>query len=374
VDRDARDWERHGHAVNPAYDGVVLHVFTRTGPARFFTRTSVGSAVAQIRIDPSAWGPDLPPDLPLARPGRCTAPLRDLDPEAREHLLDSAARHRLRLKSERLRATEAMHGADEALFQAVAEAFGYKENRIPFRLIAQRLPLRALRAAGSEAAALVFGVAGFLAEPDLAKLPPASRTQVRDLWESWWRLRTAHERIVLPRVLWKFSGIRPANHPHRRLAALLALSRRWRAFRAAIESADPRRVRTVLLGLSDPFWDHRYSLRSAGAAEPLALVGETRAAEILANVVFPFLIPRRPELWEAFRALPAELGNRKVATAAVRLFGPDGPRRVRKLFQQQALLQIHDDFCLRDSSDCDRCRFPKLVRRWNEEGMAADGE
>ena len=40
LDPDARDWERHGHAENPSYDGVVLHVFTERGAAEFFTRTS----------------------------------------------------------------------------------------------------------------------------------------------------------------------------------------------------------------------------------------------------------------------------------------------------------------------------------------------
>src|SRR6266481_1050296 len=30
-DQEVRDWERHGHAQNPAYEDVVLHVFTRAG-------------------------------------------------------------------------------------------------------------------------------------------------------------------------------------------------------------------------------------------------------------------------------------------------------------------------------------------------------
>lgn len=364
VDRDLRDWERHGHASNPAYETVVLHVFIRSGGARFFTRTRAGREVPQVRIDPSVGAPELPADLPLARPGRCVAPLRDLDPDRMQSLLDASARHRMRHKSERLRRLAELRGHDDALLQMVAEALGYKENRLPFQLIAQRLPLATLRDAGPTAPALVFGVAGFLSEPDLARFPQPNRAHVRELWEEWWRLRARHERMTVGPAHWKFAGIRPANHPHRRLAALVALARRWRAFRSAIESANPVRVRAVLESLTDPFWDFRYSLRSKPAGRKIALIGPTRVAEILANVVYPFLLPSRPELWEAYTRIPATLGNRRVATAAVRLFGKDGPRRVRTLAMQQALLQIYRDFCLRDASDCTNCRFPEIAREW----------
>jgi hypothetical protein len=31
---------------------------------------------------------------------------------------------------------------------------------------------------------------------------------------------------------------------------------------------------------------------------------------------------------------------------------------------QQGLLQVYEDFCLRDASDCARCRFPEQLARW----------
>ncbi len=34
------------------------------------------------------------------------------------------------------------------------------------------------------------------------------------------------------------------------------------------------------------------------------------------------------------------------------------------LYQQQALLQIYDDFCLVDVSECDDCPFPEQLRQW----------
>jgi hypothetical protein len=56
---------------------------------------------------------------------------------------------------------------DEALFQALAATLGYRNNKLPFTLLAQRLSLKLLRAAKDDADALIFGIAGFLPGGDL---------------------------------------------------------------------------------------------------------------------------------------------------------------------------------------------------------------
>jgi hypothetical protein len=64
--------------------------------------------------------------------------------------------------------------------------------------------------------------------------------------------------------------------------------------------------------------------------------------------------------------LPARLTNRRVETAAIRLFG-DEPRRsqfLKTVANQQALLQIYEDFCTQDNSDCAQCPFPEQMATW----------
>src|SRR5207302_558212 len=102
------------------------------------------------------------------------------------------------------------------LFQAVAEALGYKQNRLPFTLLSQRLPLAFLRSRREDAEALLFGVAGFLDPPDLNAQRKSTRGYLRSLWDRWWKYREQFSRLVLPAKLWKTSGARPLNHPHRR--------------------------------------------------------------------------------------------------------------------------------------------------------------
>ena len=97
----------------------------------------------------------------------------------------------------------------------------------------------------------------------------------------------------------------------------------------------------------------------------MALIGDTRIADILANVLFPFFSVGR-NAWREFAKLPAKLSNRRLETAATRLFGDD-PRRplfMKTVAQQQGLLQIYEDFCLQDNSDCAQCPFPEQMRNW----------
>ena len=365
LDPEAGDWERHGHATNPDYDSVVLHVFLDRGKRDFFTRTSKNRLVPQAQLDLRSI--EEPPNpQPEAKPGRCMAPLRALAVEKAREVLLGAARFRLQRKAAAIARLGELHGPDEALYQTLATTLGYKSNKLPFTLLAQRLPLRVLRAAKDSVEALLFGVAGFLNEGDLGKFDSPTRAYLRGLWEHWWPCRTEFERLTIPRSLWKMSGQRPANHPQRRLAALAQIVRHWPRVRTLREACAPDAIAAHFDSLRDAYWEHHYTVTSKTSAKRMALVGESRITEILANVFFPIGIAADPARWAGFQALPATLTNRRVETAALRLFGgnPPDPRFLRTAAIQQGLLQIYEDFCQRDASDCEQCLFPRQLAKW----------
>ena len=165
--------------------------------------------------------------LPLARPGRCHAPLRDLPEEKIINILDAAAQFRLQRKALRLQRLTELHGSNEALFQELAAALGYKQNKLPFILLAQRLSLKGLRVQPNDIEPVLFGLAGFLGAPDLAGFAPGTRQYLRVLWDHWWPQRAELERFILPPRTWRLSGTRPLNHPQRRLAALAGIAADW---------------------------------------------------------------------------------------------------------------------------------------------------
>src|SRR5215469_2392109 len=198
IDLLDRSWETHGHATNPAFEGTVLHLFVERGERKFFTRTKSNRNVAQVHVDPAVLPDAFSANIPLARPGRCHAPLKDLPEERVCSVLAAASQFRLRQKAARIRRKIDSHGRDQVLFQELAAALGYKENKLPFTLITQRLPLRSLREAPSDIESTLFGVAGFLQTTDLDVYRKSTREYVRQLWDRWWPRRDELQRLILP--------------------------------------------------------------------------------------------------------------------------------------------------------------------------------
>jgi hypothetical protein len=366
IDLIDRNWETHGHATNPAFGETVLHVFIDKSEREFFTRTQSNRNVPQVRIDPAILPDAFRANVALAKPGRCQGPLNNLPEERIRGVLNAAARFRLQRKAASIRAKIDNHGRDEALFQEIAAAFGYKENKLPFTLIAQRLSLKFLRENVNDGEAILFGIAGFLETPDLAVYKRSTRNYVRELWDRWWPYRDEMQRLIVPSTVWKISSTRPANHPQRRLAALSILAREWLAFRRSLGKNNAAAVRDLFGGLAHPFWKIHYTLTARPCAEPMALIGESRVAEILANVIFPFWFAEGLDVWPEYVKLPARLTNRRLETGATRLFGDDSRRKefLKTVAHQQGLLQIYEDFCLQDDSDCAQCPFPEQMQKW----------
>ncbi len=361
-----RNWETHGHATNDAFEQTVLHVFVEKSEREFFTHTKSNRNVPQVRINPAELPDAFSANIPLAKPGRCQAPLKDLPEDRVNSVLDAAANFRLRQKAARLRRKIDNHGADETLFQEIAGALGYKQNKLPFTLVAQRLSLKYLREHPNESDAFLFGIAGFLEAPDLAVYGRSTREYVRDLWDKWWPHRAEMQRLILPTNVWKITSTRPMNHPQRRLAALSILARQWPAFRRSLGQHNVKAIRNFLGSIEHPFWNTHYTLLAEPASAEMALIGESRIVEILANVIFPFWLNEDVDLTNDYAKLPARLTNRRVETGATRLFGDD-PRRkgfLKTVAHQQGLLQIYEDFCLQDNSDCAQCPFPEQMQKW----------
>jgi hypothetical protein len=361
-----RSWETHGHATNPAFDDAVLHVFVQQSDRAFFTRTKSNRNVPQVRVDLATLPDKFSAVVPLARPGRCQAPLKDLPQDRLKGILTAASQFRLQRKAARLKSIVESHGRDAALFQEIAAALGYKQNKLAFTLLAQRLPLASLRKEPDDLEAILFGVAGFLITPDLAAYRKVTRSYVRNLWTRWWPHRDAMQRLVLPAKLWRLDGARPLNHPQRRLGALAILAGQWPAFLKSIGRRNARTAHDFLLELHHPFWSVHYTLASETASREMAIIGDSRIADILANVLLPYFQAEGADVWPVYDKLPARLTNRRLETGATRLFGDD-PRRpqfTKSIAQQQGLLQIYEDFCLQDNSDCAQCPFPEQMLKW----------
>lgn len=370
LDLHPSDWEFHGHSTGPAFRDVILHVVFHPESNESFARNCEHRHIPRVVVPPERTAAAL--ELPqravaVARPGRCSTPLADTPAERLLALLTEAARHRAERKAARFLRSADTQGRDAALFQALAESLGYRANRLPMRLLAQRVPLRSLHETPAEAALL--GGAGFL-DPSLVERAPAdTRRHLQSLWRDWWKLRSSFGSDPQRDLPWSLHGQRPANHPHRRVAALAVVATHWAGFRrhALARPFSPAKVLKFLTKLEHPFWNHRHTLTSKPSARPVALIGRERGLELLANHLVPLALREDPAFsWDDYLALRAPTRNDKVKRAALRLFGErdDLTDLLRPLAHHQAMLQIYHDFCLDDSSNCSDCPFPEQLSFW----------
>jgi hypothetical protein len=373
LDPDVRDWERHGHGANPAYDQVVLHLYIGSPVARVFTRTSQHREVEQVQLKPEMLAESAKPRaLAEARTGRCAAPLRDMATARITSILEAAAQFRLQRKAEKLQALVRVHGREQAVYQSLANALGYRHNQRAFTVLAQRLPMKKLQQLSAlERESLLYGVSGFLESVRYEDTEPETRVYLRGLWSEWWKQRERYAEWLLSpnQIRWQISGARPGNHPQRRLGALTVMLRQWRKVYAPLREAKAwtrKGFSEVLLNLEHDYWNQHYTLLAAPSQRLLAMIGETRVQEMLANVAYPLLVPEDGKLWGDYCQLPALLDNQKVRRAGLRLFGehPDAASYQKRLFHQQGLLQIYEDYCLEDDSACEGCPFPEKLKQW----------
>lgn len=371
LDPTAADWENHGHATNPAFREVILHVVFSSDARRMFTRTSDHREVPQVVISEMQLSDALSRpqrEVAIAHPGRCVAPLKNLPVGAVDRLLDEAAVFRAAGKASRwLRAADA-HGRDAALFQATAETLGYRGNALPMRLLAQRTPLALLKSESEAAEALLFGTAGFLSADLHEQAPPDTRDYLRGLWDTWWKNRARFETTGERSIPWKTHGQRPANHPHRRAGALAALVKVWPQYRR-LALARPFAAKPLidfLHTLDHAFWSHRHTLTSAASAQRVALFGRAQALELVANHLAPLAMHENGMTFQSYYKLRNSAANDKVKRCALRLFGSSKASQawIRRVCHHQALLQVYQDFCLEDLSDCKNCPFPEQLAQW----------
>ena len=259
VHLDMRDWDAHGHARDPAYAGVLLHVVLFPPAAGLVTRGWAGVEIPVAALLPllhrglEEFAADdaveaLAGDVWLG----CVETLAPLPlADLRRELAGQAARRwaqRVRFAGLRLRRL----GWDAACHEAALEVLGFRANRAPMLRVAAAFP-RAAWAAG--------------------RISPG-------------------EAFAAEEGAWRVQGVRPANQPERRLAAYAAWQRRapgwpawfqgWAKTRPAAEAegetgaerrrlALPRVRRELADGLGIPDWNGgRFDNLIADALLPLA--------------------------------------------------------------------------------------------------------
>jgi hypothetical protein len=384
VDLRSSGWRAHGHDRNPAFQHVILHVIwegdrpAAGAPPVLLLRPVLDAPVGEL----SLWlGGEAAQSLPEDLRGRCCAPLRQVPAEELKDLLHQAAEVRLHSKAAQFQARARQAGWEQSLWEGLFRALGYKHNVWPMQRLAELRPRwHQPRAQLAGVQARLFGISGLL-PVELTRAQTGADGYVRRVWDQWWRERDEYSDCILPRALWRFHGLRPANHPQRRLALAthwavaddLAFKLEQWCAREVPDAALPVSLLETLQVERDDFWSWHCTFRSARLKKAQPLLGATRMTDLAANVVLPWLWARaaegkRPDVQRAiehryFTWPPAE-DNALLRLARQRLLGGAPARALPGAAAQQGLIQMVRDFCDHSNSICENCKLPALVRDW----------
>jgi hypothetical protein len=353
----ASGWRSHRHDEDAAYNNVVLHVVWREDkPVQRHDGTHLPTLELGRRVDDDiVWR--YRKLINSHEPIPCAPSLPRVPSLTVLNMLDKTLVDRLELKStEVLRRLERNQGDwEETCYQLLARNFGFKINGDPFEQLALGLPYKFILKQGyslEQIEALLFGQAGFLAgrQPDDEYIARLRRE---------YTLLAAKYNLVptqLARAQWKFLRLRPANFPTVRIAQFAALLfAEKHLFSQMLEGEDVATLKKIFSVQQSIYWRQHYLPGKPAGDAPVPAVGAGSIENILINTVTPLVAAYKrlhdedhavDKAMELLQVLHPEENHVVTRWTAVGM-------RCGSAFDSQALLALHNNFCLkRRCLDC----------------------
>lgn len=360
-------WKKHGHDRDHKYNNVILHValWEKGGlPALLYRGINIPTVILG----------SAPAQFSLRRQG-CPHAER-LSCSELEDILRYCGLQRLSVKARGFMELISIQGPQQALYSDICRALGYSRNKVAMSRLAELMPFRMWQEMQGEGIgrkmAIAMGISGLLPSQANPRAIVPSDSMAEKLEREWEFHRHTGERIE--RYEWCFSGIRPANSPLRRVAALCCLmdgsADKWlQDERDLMENIPDRRAAYAFeakLMLSGPvYWSCHYDF-GRPLRRPQMLLGRGRTREITVNSILPFFLARAwfdgdEEMTRRvadFYCVYPPLPENEITRYMQNLLLPGGWQHING-GMQQGLLHIFHSYC--QTRDCSRC--PVFMRR-----------
>ncbi|MDD5189962.1 MAG: DUF2851 family protein [Dehalococcoidales bacterium] len=359
----AGDWRVHGHQHDRAYNNIALHVvmWRQTGEITYRENGQAVPTVAIGQFYDNIRQSGLETAAFNLRP---CAQLGEKNPAKVSKVLEQAGEERFWGKGRLFQAELTQHDAAQCLYAGIMEALGYAQNKVPFRKLAGMAPLTQwahLLTAEDEIPLMTVlcGNAGLLPSQRPEAASHTVDIYTREL-ESGYCPNAGVTSMEFRE--WSFFRLRPGNYPARRLAGMVNLLRKYRerglidglgqlVGEAPAENGEEGLLSGVMVK-AEGYWQPRFDFGKECRGLSAYLIGESRAAEIIINVVLPFfwaygqyrgdatLSGKALELFTSF-------SSREENTVEKHMRGQLGLKRAvaHTACRQQGLLHLYKEFC-----------------------------
>jgi len=345
----ASGWREHRHQDDAAYENVILHVVweenekiirkdgTYIPTLELRNRVASSFLLQYKRIVHSRS------KIP------CANAIHAVPGIVRLSMLDKALMTRLESKAGNvLQSLEKNNGDwEETCYQMLSRNFGFKVNTDPFLQLATSLPYKILMKHGDrleQMEALIFGQAGFLGET-------INDTYYLLLKREYTLLRKKYNlgNRQMNKAQWRFLRLRPANFPTIRLAQLASvLHHQKNLFSKLISTGSWKELMPAFSVKPSAYWLYHYQFFKKQKREIPAL-GRMSIENIVINSIAPMLV-----------AYGKAKDSQRFIDRAVQLLQETGAEennilrawdalglKSRTAFDSQALLELHNNFCVR---------------------------
>lgn len=360
------DWYSHGHDHDPEYNGVILHVVAQHDSSSA-TLMQNGESIPVLCLShnfPSRAYHRLP----------CFQIRERRDKQTLRELLDIAGEERFRQKAKFFQVELPQGKTKQLLWKGMMRALGYSKNMKPFEELARRVPLSFLEVESKESLLLkqawLLGIAGLL--PSQRTKGEFSREkEARELEQIWQAVGEGVK--TMSENDWHFSHVYPNNSPVRRIIAQSYLLQRYykdgllqgmlQLVKETPLISGHRWLEDGLIVFGDGYWQdhHDFGLKTGKSA----LLGRSKAGEIVINVILPFAfawgeVANEPGLKERainFYTCYPKLAENEITRHMARQLCLEIADRCQLIAlsacHQQGLIHIFRNYCR--EGRCDKC-------------------
>lgn len=396
------DWFRHNHHQDGRYGKVILHGIMKNDLDKYWVTGIDGQRISQLILYEhvardlgllkQAVDVGIYPSISRAGIGKCWAKVKATPTYELGRLFDLAGDQRILNKSSRFLKELGEKSPEQTIYEAIAQALGYKDKKIEFRELARRLPMKFFKKllakfpSSQEKLSVLqtvfLGVAGILPEAICSQWDSETVDYLKTVNKLWKSLSEQYVFEKMRAEQWKTVSTRPANFPSRRMVALTRIilnCGREGIFQTFMKifkepQINPQKMfenfsKIFSVHTEKDYWNWHYTFGSRKLNKPVRLIGKDRVSIILINAVIPVLLAvarknrdnkLKKSLYEFYAAYPALPGETVVKFVSHRMFGQDKSDIINSARRQQGLHQIFNDFCLKNMS-CQNCGFLRLL-------------